>query len=82
LSLPCKVSNSDVVVILSFNANEPFIFTTAIDICNWWRKEYGGLDTTRARKLKDLEKENTRLKHLVADLSLDNAILKDVLSEK
>lgn len=47
-----------------------------------WRKEYGGLDTTQARKLKELEKENARLKHLVADLSLDNAILKEVLSKK
>jgi transposase-like protein len=47
-----------------------------------WRKEYGGLDTTQARKLKELEKENSRLKNLVADLSLDNAILKEVLSKK
>ena len=47
-----------------------------------WRKEYGGLNTTQAKKLKQLEKENTRLKHLVADLSLDNAILKEVLSKK
>jgi len=47
-----------------------------------WRKEYGGLDVTQARRLKELEKENTRLKHLVADLSLDNAILKEVLSKK
>jgi putative transposase len=47
-----------------------------------WRKEYGGLNTTQARKLKTLEKENTRLKGLVADLSLDNAILKEVLSKK
>jgi putative transposase len=47
-----------------------------------WRKEYGGLDMTRAKKLKELEKENMRLKHLVADLSLDNAILKEVLSKK
>ena len=44
-----------------------------------WRKEYGGLDTTQARKLKELEKENARLKKLVADISLDNAILKEVL---
>ena len=47
-----------------------------------WRKEYGGLNTTQTKKLKELEKENARLKHLVADLSLDNAILKEVLSKK
>jgi transposase-like protein len=45
-----------------------------------WRREYGGMDITQARKLKEMEKENTRLKKLVADLSLDNAILKEVLS--
>ena len=43
-----------------------------------WRKEYGGLKVEQARKLKILEKENARLKKLVADLSLDNAILKEV----
>ena len=43
-----------------------------------WRKEYGGLRVDQARKLKDLEKENARLKKLVAELSLDNAILKEV----
>ncbi len=42
-----------------------------------WRKEYGGLRVEQARRLKDLEKENSRLKKLVADLSLDNAILKE-----
>jgi transposase-like protein len=47
-----------------------------------WRKEFGGLDTTQARKLKQFEKENLQLKKLVADLSLDNAILKEVLSKK
>jgi len=41
-----------------------------------WRREYGGLRIEQAKKLKNLEKENTRLKKLVADLSLDNAILK------
>ena len=35
-----------------------------------WRREYGGMDTTKIKKLKELEKENTRLKRLVADLSL------------
>ena len=42
-----------------------------------WRKEYGGVRTDQAKRLKHLEKENERLKKLVADLSLDNAILKD-----
>jgi len=42
-----------------------------------WRKEYGGLRIEQAKKLKSLEKENAQLKKLVADLSLDNAILKE-----
>jgi transposase-like protein len=45
-----------------------------------WRREYGGMGTTQVRRLKGLERENTRLKKLVADLSLDNAILKEALS--
>ncbi len=46
-----------------------------------WRKEYGGMNTDEAKRLRILEKENMRLKRLVADLSLDNAILKDVNSK-
>ncbi len=42
-----------------------------------WRKEYGGLRTDQARRFKEMDKENARLKKLVADLSLDNAILKE-----
>ena len=42
-----------------------------------WRKEYGGMRIDQARLLKELEQENSRLKKLVADLSLDNAILKE-----
>jgi transposase-like protein len=42
-----------------------------------WRKEYGGMRTEQAKRLKSLEKENTRLKKLVADLSLDISILKE-----
>ena len=43
-----------------------------------WRKEYGGLKLDQARRLKELEKENQRLKRLVADLSLDKAMLEEV----
>jgi transposase-like protein len=43
-----------------------------------WRKEYGALKMDQARRLKELERENGRLKKVVADLTLDNAILKEV----
>jgi transposase-like protein len=43
-----------------------------------WRKEYGGMRTDQAKRMKEIEKENLRLKKLVAELSLDNAILKEV----
>jgi transposase-like protein len=43
-----------------------------------WRKEYGGLRVDQARRLKELEQENSRLKKAVADLTLDNQILKEV----
>ena len=46
-----------------------------------WRKTYGGMDTSDAKRLKMMEKENLRLKKLVAELSLDNAILRDVNSK-
>ncbi len=45
-----------------------------------WRKEYGGLRTDQAKRFKELGRENARLKKLVADLSLDNAILKEAAS--
>ena len=47
-----------------------------------WKKKYDGLLPTEMRRLKQLEEENRRLKKLVADLSLDNAALKDVVSRK
>lgn len=43
-----------------------------------WKKEYGGLQSEQARRLKDLEKENARLNKIVADLSLDNDVLKEI----
>jgi len=42
-----------------------------------WRKEYGGLRVDQAKRFKQMEQENTRLRKLVADLSMDNAILKE-----
>ncbi len=47
-----------------------------------WRSKYGGLEVSEARRLKQLEEENRRLKHLVADLTLDNQALKLVVSKK
>jgi putative transposase len=47
-----------------------------------WRKEYGGLKLDQARRLKDLEKENARLKRLLADAELDKAILKEAAAGK
>ena len=43
-----------------------------------WKKEYGGLKLDQAKKLKELERENARLKKIVADLSLEKAMLKEV----
>jgi putative transposase len=46
-----------------------------------WKAKYGEMDSGEARKLKQLEDENRKLKHVVADLTLDNRALKDVLSK-
>jgi len=46
-----------------------------------WKSKYGGMEISEAKRLKHLEEENRRLKEMVADLSLDNKILKDVLSK-
>lgn len=45
-----------------------------------WKREYGGLQLDQAKCLKDLEKENARLKRIVADQALDNSIMKEALS--
>ena len=47
-----------------------------------WRQKYGGLGPLELRKLKQLVEENSKLKRIVADLSLDKAMLQDVLSKK
>jgi putative transposase len=47
-----------------------------------WKAKYGGLQVNEARRLRELEDENRRLKHLVADLTLDNQVLKGLLRKK
>lgn len=47
-----------------------------------WRKRYSGLDVSEAKRMRELEVENLKLKRLVADLSLDNLALKEVVSKK
>ena len=47
-----------------------------------WRAKYGGLEVNEAKRLKELEDENRRLKQMVADLSLDNQALKSVVAKK
>ena len=45
-----------------------------------WRKEYGGLEIDQAKRMKELERENQRLKRVVADLSVEKQVLKDIAS--
>jgi len=47
-----------------------------------WKKKYGGMEVQHLKKLKELEEENRRLKHMYADLSLDHRILKDIVEKK
>ena len=47
-----------------------------------WKAKYGGLDASEVKRLKDLEHENSRLKRMYADLSLENQALKDVIAKK
>lgn len=48
----------------------------------YWRKKYGGMDRQELKRLKGLEEENKKLKQMYADVSLDNKMLKDILSKK
>jgi putative transposase len=47
-----------------------------------WRRQFGGMDVSEAKRLRTLERENTSLKRLVGELTLDNRMLKDVLEKK
>ena len=63
---------------------------TAVEVCREygissatyykWKSKYGGMELSDIRRLKELEDENRRLKHMYADLSLENAALKDVIA--
>ncbi|MGB5931403.1 MAG: transposase [Cyclobacteriaceae bacterium] len=48
----------------------------------YWRKKYGGMDRQELKRLKELEEENRKLKQMYADVSLDNKMLKDILTKK
>ncbi|MDW5287857.1 transposase [Formosa sp. PL04] len=48
----------------------------------YWRKKYGGMEKQELKRLKDLEEENLKLKQMFANVSLDNMMLKDILSKK
>jgi putative transposase len=83
-----KISEAQIIAALK----EHEAGKTATDICRGlgvhqatfynWKKKYSGMDTQELRRLKELEEENRRLKHMYAELALDNKILKDVLSKK
>jgi len=47
-----------------------------------WKKKYSGVDVSQIKRLKELEEENRRLKHMYAELSIDNKILKEVIEKK
>ena len=55
-----------------------FLSSLILDLVKTLKKEYGGLKMDQAKRLKELEKENSKLKRLVADLALDKQILKDI----
>ncbi len=67
-------------VLLSQGSTLPVVWKKiGVSDCTYyrWRKEYGGMRIDQAKRLKELEQENSRLKRVVADLALDNAILKE-----
>jgi putative transposase len=61
-------------VIRNYNVSEQSFYR--------WRQKYGGMETSEVRRLKELERENGELKKIVADLTLDNRMLKDINAKK
>jgi transposase-like protein len=77
----CKLREAEVLLSQGQTVAQASKQLAVSDQTNYrWRREFGGMRTSQVRKLKDLEKENVRLKKLVAILSLDNAILKEAIS--
>lgn len=83
-----KFSESQIIQILKSHESG----RTVSDICREhgiseatfykWRKQYGGMEVDQLKRLKELEEENRRLKHMYAELSIDHRILKEVLEKK
>ena len=81
--------HSEEQIIAILKQGEPGLETT--DLCRRhgiseqtyyrWKAKFGGMETGDAKKLKHLEEENRKLKHVVAELTLDNGALKDVLAK-
>ena len=73
-----KLREADVLIGQGQNVSDVIRHLGVSDVTYYrWRKEYGGLKIDLAKRLKDLEKENARLKRLLADAELDKAILKE-----
>jgi len=83
-----KFSESQIIQILKFHESGKKVS----DLCREhgiseatfykWRKQFGGMEVDQLKRLKELEEENRRLKHMYAELSIDHRILKEVLEKK
>ena len=76
-----KLREADVLIGQGTNVSDVIRQLGVSDVTYYrWRKEYGGLKVDQAKRLKDLEKENARLKRLLADAELDKSILREAAS--
>lgn len=84
----CKFSKSQIIKALKENEQGRSVRDLSRELAidkstfYYWRKKYGGMEKQELKRLKDLEEENLRLKQMYADVSLDNKMLKDILSKK
>jgi len=84
----CRFSEEQIIAVLK----EHEAGMATVDVCRRhgvstatfykWKAKYGGLEVSDARRLRQLEEENTRLKRLLADAMLDNAMLKEISAKK